>query len=371
MNIIDNKIIGVVLVIIVIVAGAVAFTMRGPGEQEEEGDNALGVALCVGAYNNPWRIQHMEQFRNVAGEMENEGVIDSYTVVASGSSISDQASDIRSLAEQGFDLIVVNPNDISALNPAIKDAHDLGATVVSTDQAIDSPYVTNVIIDQSVWFENITRYCCEQLNGEGDIVAVYGLPGHPANDARVEGMQRALEDYPDINVLAEIDGMWQYDVVQDKFSTAYADHGDEIDAVVTQDGLIDGVIWAYEAAGVEFTDDEFPEVMTGDHTMRFLRQYWENLADAGVSVYMRANPPGYYSTTSLKAGLKLVKGEELDTDHTRVDTETYAGTTVWIPLGPAITNNNYQEFLNEYSDKPNTYRIDYEMPDDEVDEFFE
>lgn len=364
-----NMIIIAVVSVVVVVGAVAAVTMRdtGGGGQGEEG---ISVALCVGAYNNPWRIQHMEQFRNVAEKMENEGKIESFTVVASGSSISDQASDIRSLAEQGTDLIVVNPNDPKALNPAIEDAHNLGSTIVSTDQHINSEHVTNVIIDQSKWFEDITRWGCEQLNGEGDIVAIYGIPGHPANDARVEGMERALEDYPDINVLAEIDGMWQYDVVQDKFSTVFANHRDEIDAVITQDGLIDGVIWALQEAGVDPEDEDWPKVMTGDHTMRFLRQYWENLATQGIKTYMRANPPGYYSTTSLKFGIKLVKGEELDTDHSRVDTEAFPGTTVWIPLGPKITGQNYTDFLEEYEDKADTYRIDYIMPDSEVEEYF-
>lgn len=366
-NNIDKKIIGAVVIVVIAVVAGVTMTMRD-SEDEDEG---ISVALNVGAYNNPWRIQHMEVFRNVAGQMENEGEIDTYEVVASGEEISNQASDIRSLAEKGYDLIIVNPNDPSALNSAIEDAHDLGAKVVSTDQHIESEYVTNVIIDQSDWFEDISRWVFEQIDGEGDVVVVHGLPGHPSNDARKEGMERALEDYPDINIITEIDGNWQYDRVQDRFSSTFSSHRGDIDAVLLQDGMIDGVLWALDEAGVEPDDPDYPKVLCGDHTMRFIRDYWVDLKDQGVQVYMRANPPGYYSTSSLKVGVELTKGRELDTTHSWYDEDAFPGDTVWIPLGPEITNQNVEDFIDQYEDEDNTYRVDYEMSEEEVEDLFE
>lgn len=342
---------------------------EGPGDNEPE--EGLEVGFSVGDYANPWRRQHMDVFEQQVQLMVAEGTIEDYEMRAAGTSVTDQASDIRGLADQGMDLIVVNPQSRDGLNSAIEYAHDAGATIVTTDQNVTSEYATNVHIDQEEWFADITEAVCEELDGEGDIVMINGIPGSPANEDRINGADRVLEDYPDINVLERIDGNWYKDHVQDVYAGTLAEHGAEIDGILSQDGMIQGAIWAYEEAGINYDDPKFPDVMTGDHTMGYLRNYWLDLRDNNIFNYMRTNPPGYYAQASLQIGLRLAQGENLDTSHPRVDTETYPGTTVWLELGPAITNNNVEEFIQNNIEKQNTYRIDSQMSDEEADEFFE
>jgi len=356
-----------VVVILIIVGGVLAVTMRDTEETSEE-EGQLDVGFSIGDFSNPWRRQHMDV---IESEMQAENIVGDYKITSAGSSATDQASDIRSLADLGMDLIIINPESSDALNPAIEYAHNQGATVVTTDQHVTSEYATNVIIDQERWFADQTEWLCEQLDGEGNIVVINGYPGVPANEARKDGTEKVLENYPDINVLETIEGRWQKDKVQNDYAAVIAEHGGDIDGVLAQDGMMQGVHWAYEEAGINYEDPEYPGVMTGDHTMRYLRTYWTDLKDAGIKNYMRANPPGYYAQSSLQVGLRLAQGENLDTTHEDVDTNTYPANTVWLPLGPAITNQNVDNFIEEFEFKPDGYRIDTRMTDEEAEEYFE
>jgi hypothetical protein len=69
-------------------------------------------------------------------------------------------------------------------------------------------------------------------------------------------------------------------------------------------------------------------------------------------------------------GIRLAQGKEINYDYERVDTQTFPGTTFWLPLPPAITNDDVAQLLEEYKYQPATYQIDYIIPEELVDEYF-
>ncbi|MCD6536164.1 MAG: substrate-binding domain-containing protein [Thaumarchaeota archaeon] len=327
------------------------------------------IALNVGAYGWPWRTQHMEDFKSEAEKMKKAGIIDGYVVRASGPDIAAQAADIRSLADMNIPVIIVNPNSPSGLNEAIKYAHDRGSIVIATDQYVTSPYAINVVINQEAWFADEAKWVCEQLNGEGNIVIIDGYPGHPANEDRIRGAHRVLGNYPKINVLAEVPGWWNYDKTEEAFAPILASFRGEIDGLLLQDSMIQGVLRAYDQAGIKPGDPDFPKVTTADYRMDFLKNVWTKLRAAGVKVYQRLNPPGC-SVSALKIAIRLLEGRELDYSNPKVDTKTHPGPTVWLPMPPAITNENLDDWINKYKDKPDDYQIDYWISDEEADSYF-
>jgi len=359
----------VVIVAIVAIVGVILGT--GLGTAPPTGAKEIIVGFNVGAYGWPWRTQHIQDFIHYAEIYKAKGIIKDYYVTASGPEVSAQISDIRGLIQKGVNVLVINPNSLTGLNPVIEEAHKAGILVVATDQPIDSPYVVNVVINHTEWFADMAEWVAQQLGGKGNIVIVTGISGHPANIARMQGAYAVLKKYPGIKVLAEIEGAWNFDIAMERMTAIIQTYGCQIDAILEQDGHFLGVYKAFELAGIKPGDPCFPKIWTMDYTLQSLK-IWKQIMDADPEFrgYVRLNPPGY-SVDALKFAIRLAQGWELNMDHPRVEKgKTYSGITVWLPLPPAITNDDVSRLLEEYKYMEDTYQIDYIVPDEVVDEYF-
>lgn len=324
----------------------------------------------VGTYGWPWRTQLIDDFETIAEEYKATGTIREYYMTASGAQISDEISDIGGLVQKGVNLIVIDPNSADALNSAIAEAHDKGIIVCATDQNVTSPDAYNVVIDQKAWFADITKWVCDQLNGKGNVVVITGIPTQSANVARMDGAHEVLAGYPGIKVLREIEGDWSFDTAEKNFAPVLAQYRGQIDAILSEDGMMLGILSAYDAAGIKPTDKDFPKIWTGDYTLASLRK-WQDLINTvpGFKCYMRLNTPGY-GADALRIGVRLAQGRKLNMNYAMIDTKTYPGTTLWLPLPPAITNDDVAPYLKEYNYKPETYQVDYIITEDDAEKYF-
>lgn len=360
----------VVMVLIVAVVGIYLYYSLAKPQVTPTSEIIIG--FNVGAYGWPWRTQHIQDFIHHAEIYKAKGVIKEFYVTASGPEISAQISDIRGLIQRGVNVLIINPNSLTGLNPVIEEAHKSGILVVATDQPIDSPYVINVVIDHTEWFADMTRWVCQQLGGKGNIVIVTGISGHPANIARMKGAEAVLKnECPGINVLAVVEGAWSFDIAQERMAPIIAAYRGKIDAILEQDGHFLGVLKAFELAGITPDSPEFPKIWTTDYTLASLKA-WQRIMELNPEFkgYVRLNPPGY-SVDALKFAIRLAQGWELNMTHPRIEKgKTYAGVTVWLPLPPAITNEDVPRLLEEYKYMEDTYQIDYIVPDEIVDQYF-
>lgn len=329
------------------------------------------VGFNVGAYGWPWRTQHIQDFIHLADIYKAKGIIKDYYVTASGPEISAQISDIRGLIQKGVNVLIINPNSLTGLNPVIEEAHRAGIIVVATDQPIDSPYVVNVVINHTEWFADLTEWVCKQLGGKGNIVIVTGISGHPANIARMKGAEAVLKKYPGIKVLAVVEGAWSFDIAMERMLPVIQKYRGQIDAILEQDSHFLGVYKAFEMAGIKPGDPDFPKIWTTDYTLASLKLWAEIMKkDPQFKGYIRLNPPGY-SADALKFAVRLAWGWKLNMSNPRVEQgKTYAGITAWLPLPPAITNDDVNRLLEEYKYMEDTYQIDYILPDSVVDQYF-
>lgn len=365
----------IVIVAVVAIAGVILMTWTKPTPTTTTptptGVKEIIVGFNVGAYGWPWRTQHIQDFIQHAEIFKAKGLIKDYYVTASGPEVSAQISDIRGLIQKGVNVLIINPNSLTGLNPVIEEAYRAGIIVVATDQPIDSPYVVNVVIDHSEWFADMAEWVAKQLGGQGNIVIVTGISGHPANIARMQGARAVLQKYPGIKVLAEIEGAWNFDIAMERMIPIIQTYRCQIDAILEQDGHFLGVYKAFELAGIKPGDPCFPKIWTMDYTIASLK-IWADImkADPQFKGYVRLNPPGY-SVDALKFAVRLAQGWQLDMNHPRIEKgKTYSGITVWLPLPPAITNDDVPKLLEEYKYMEDTYQIDYFVPDEVVDQYF-
>lgn len=117
-----------------------------------------------------------------------------------------QLSDIRDLIAADVDAIVFNPNDPDALNPALEDAAAAGIQTISVDAYVTHEDSYNLYNNQIEYAYLGASWLFEHLGGEGVVYYMRGIAGNPADSDRDIGFERALEEYPGIEVVPTREG---------------------------------------------------------------------------------------------------------------------------------------------------------------------
>lgn len=338
----------------VVISVVVAMLLVG-GTVMAKAEPPFTVALSNGFIGSEWRTQMIDDFKQVFEEYKEKGLVDKYIVQSAGVDTSKQIAQIRNMIMAGVDAIIINPNSQTALNPVIEEAARAGIIVICVDQEVTSPKALNVVIDQSEWARISARWLVEQLNGEGNIVAINGVAGHPANEDRWEGAKEVFDAAPGINILTDTNADWDQATGQRVMSDLIATYP-EIDGVWVQDGMAEGALRAMLASGRKLP------VMTGEARVGYLRLWKEQKDKRGFSTIGVVNPPGI-AGTGLRVAIHLLQGKELKEGLVK-------GNTLYVPIPGVITNENFDEWWEEYKDKPDSYTLDGMLTDEEVQEFF-
>ena len=119
-----------------------------------------------------------------------------------------QLADIRDLIAKDVNAIIINPADPAALNPAIKEATAAGILVIAIDASVTAPGAYNLSNDQQQYAYLGASWLFKQLDGQGAVVYMRGIAGHPADTDRDIGFKRALEENPGITIAKETATKW-------------------------------------------------------------------------------------------------------------------------------------------------------------------
>jgi ribose transport system substrate-binding protein len=166
----------------------------------------IGISNTV--QGNGWREQMICAMK---AEALASGMVDSLNIAHRNTDAAGQLEDIRNLIQAGVDAIVVNPANPEGINSAIKEATDAGIVVVAVDQAVTEPSAYVISNNQEEYAYLGAKWLFEQMGGEGGVVYMRGAAGASADDDRHRGFQRALEEYPNVEVVQEVFTGWQQD----------------------------------------------------------------------------------------------------------------------------------------------------------------
>ncbi|MBR4740987.1 MAG: substrate-binding domain-containing protein, partial [Bacteroidales bacterium] len=120
-----------------------------------------------------------------------------------------QIAQIGQFVKDGVDLLIVSPNQVNTITPAVEAAFDAGIPVILFDRKIDSDKYTAFIGADNVEIGRILgNYAAKVLGGKGRIVEIQGLEGSSPAIDRHNGFAEALEAYPGISVVASRYGGW-------------------------------------------------------------------------------------------------------------------------------------------------------------------
>jgi ribose transport system substrate-binding protein len=309
-------------------------------------DYTIGVSN--GFISSEWRTQMLKNMEEVAASYAEQGITIELVVESANVDVQGQIQQIQNLVNRGVDAIIVNPNDQAALNLALEDAVAQGIVVIAVDQEISAQGVYNVAINQKEWAAESARWLAETLGGEGKIILIEGFVGHPANEARMEGVEEVLAQYPNIEVVGRESGSWDQATAQQVVSDLFASIPD-IDAVWTQDGMAQGVWTAVRTAN----PDPFP-IGTGEGHAGFLKLWQEISAEhPDFQSYAVCNPPGQ-GADGLRIAVELLQGKQVDESKLAGP----FGNTLYMPIPCRVSAENFEEMYEMYKDQPNTYVLD-------------
>ena len=264
------------------------------------------------SYNgNSYRQTQEAQMAIVAEELKASGEISEYTVAEANQDVATQIQQIQDFAMQGYDLIIVDPGSASSLNDCIQEVCDMGIPVFDINDGpitMDHENLYHMAFDNVDMMYALTKYVCEQMGGAGNLIELRGTAGVAVEDEFHSGVLKALEEYPDVKIVAEIYTDWTASKAQTELNSILPTL-DKVDGLVTQGGDAYAAVQAFLSAG--YTADTLP-VIAGDNRGSFLN-WWGNEAPEGYKTLSAASNP-WIGAFSLYVAVDLLDGNEVSND---------------------------------------------------------
>ena len=163
----------------------------------------IGVSQCS---EDIWRDKLNDELK--MGEYLNDSLI-----VKLASSNDDnvlQNKQVNQFIDEGVDLLIVSPNQLSAISKSVERAYDKGIPVILYDRKTNSDKYTAFIgCDNYTIGKSMGTFIAQQLHGKGRIVEISGLEGSSPALERHRGFMDAIKPYPGLQVVASEEGNWK------------------------------------------------------------------------------------------------------------------------------------------------------------------
>jgi ribose transport system substrate-binding protein len=189
-----------------------------------------------------------------------------------------QTSQVEDMVAQGVDVLVLSPVDSEGLVAAVEAADAAGTKVITADRTVDdAPILSYIGADNVEAGVAAGEFISEQLDGEGRLLEIQGIPGASPTIDRGNGLRQALEG-TQIEIIDSQNGEYAraegLQVMED-FLQKYGPG--EIDAVFAHnDEMILGAVQAIAEAGrqdegiitvgVDGQESAIAAIKAGDHS---------------------------------------------------------------------------------------------------------
>ncbi len=343
-----------------------------------EGQGGWKIGYLNPYTGNVWRAEFEDLINQKFEELEAAGVISEWELDTVSDDSTEQLNQFNAMIEKGYDAICLGAVSATAVVPAVEKALDAGILVLVVDNgtAVEGTY----FIGNSNYYYGYLplMYIREQMEEKGltKLVYIQGLAGNETEIERSAGRDDALAG-SNIEIIADPPGQWSLTETQNQAATLIPSLGDEIEAFYAQEGA-EGIVTAYENAGAEL-----PEVIQMDYTISSIKYFKEN----GLKSVVAPSDPTI-GATGIRMAVKLLEGKELDEsklqpnplDENLVNFLPFNPTYCivpdeetkdrdWIKLD-GTTLWTYDEVLELYGDREDTFLPYFEPTDEFLDSFF-
>jgi ribose transport system substrate-binding protein len=303
----------------------------------KEGPYTIGISNSF--IGNAWRTQMIQMAKAWAESPEVKPMIKELIVVSTGEDVEAQIAAMDNMIALGVDAIILNAATPTGFDAVIGRASEAGIIVVSFDNIVTAPEAVLVNEDQVEFGKVMAEDLVERIGGKGNVVMVNGVPGTSVDTDRNTGAKEVFSQYPDIKIIAELEGQWGSGVAQQVMADFLATQP-TIDGVWIQGGG-PGVIQAFDDAGYGLVP------MAGEAENGFRKALAER-QDEGLVGISVGQTPGMVDV-AMQTALELLQGRELPRN-------------IAMPL-PLVTSEDIQEGVHYFADLPDDFFTPIKIPE--------
>jgi ABC-type sugar transport system substrate-binding protein/DNA-binding response OmpR family regulator len=180
----------------------------------------IGVSQCS---DDIWRDKQNAELRMGAYFHDNIDL----KFAAAYDSDERQVQQIDSLVDSGIDLLIVAPNQVSTISPAIDRAYDKGIPVIVFERKTNSnKYTAFISADNYEMGRVMGEYITTRLHGQGNVLEIKGLEGSSPAIERHNGFMDAIKGQPGIKVVGTLQGDWTEPTAYEKTKQWLANNKD-------------------------------------------------------------------------------------------------------------------------------------------------
>ncbi len=188
---------------------------------EKPNNYVIGFSQCVAS--DVWRKTMLEEMKR---ELSFHSNVTLLYLEADGNS-QKQVEQARQLLLQNIDLLIISPNEAEPLTPVVEETFKKGIPVIVVDRKIaTSQYSAYVGGDNYAIGKMAGDYAAHLLAGKGKIIEITGLPKSSPAMERHQGFADALNHYPSIKMVRQINGEWLKEQAEKKLEAVAAQHPD-------------------------------------------------------------------------------------------------------------------------------------------------
>ncbi|MBI1803774.1 MAG: substrate-binding domain-containing protein [Ignavibacteriae bacterium] len=177
--------------------GIVAFSCGR--KEEQKSTKTIGVSLLTRAH---------VFYKDLEEGLRTEAAKDGYELIVTAGEfdLGKQSAQIEDFITRKVDAIIVCPVDSRGIGPAIRKANEAKIPVFTADIASqEGDVVCHVASDNVAGGRLAGEYLAKLLNGKGN-VAIIDQPTVTSVLDRVQGFKEAIAKFPDIKIVADVNG---------------------------------------------------------------------------------------------------------------------------------------------------------------------
>lgn len=298
----------------------------------------IGVSQCS---QDDWR-EKMNDEINREIMFHDDAVVE---IRSADDSNAKQIDDIRYFVDNGFDIILVAPNEAAALTPVIDEVYASGVPVVIFDRDINSnSYTARIGVDNVRLGQSAAQYALHLLGDGARAIEVYGLPGSTPADDRHRGFANAFASGGG-TLVASVPGNWN-----------------EGDAVVA----VDSLLAARSDINLIYAHNDRMAIGAAREARRYGRDSIRIIGiDAAPGIGIRAVADNIIDATFIyptegekliRTALAILEGEPFERE-------------IMLPLTPAVDHSNAEILLLQNENiKEGTRKL--ELLKTEIDDYW-
>lgn len=164
----------------------------------ENADVMIGAAYCTLAEEFAVDLQ-----KGIVEQAEEYG----YTLVEADYELdlSKAVDDFDNFISMGCDAIILFPYGDDVFEAVSNKAKEQGIKIITVDSNINQNVDTYVATDNVLGGYEAAKYGLEAIGGKGKVLMITPAPGMTSLEDRCEGFEKALAEYPDIEVIEQMD----------------------------------------------------------------------------------------------------------------------------------------------------------------------